>query len=155
MLHCLVFVFLPFFILDYLMYKCNGTANITGKKCTTYKMCKIVNKLLSKIVEEKMPSRPKTVLFLREKWSTCGIILMISQWQLHPWILLRAICQESENSWWVSSWWTTLFVDPRGCPVSLVGLVWWVIWRVRVRLSVHGLSIAASGWIGWVARHDR
>ena len=24
---------------------------------------------------------------------------------------------------WVSSW-TTVFVDPRGCPVSLVGLVW-------------------------------
>ena len=26
---------------------------------------------------------------------------------------------------------STVFVDPRGCPVSLVGLVWWVIWWVK------------------------
>jgi len=61
---------------------------------------------------------------------------MISPWQLHPWILLRAICQDSENSRWVSSW-TTVFIDPGGCPVSLVGLVWWVIWWVKVHIRTY------------------
>ena len=51
-----------------------------------------------------------------------GTVLMISQWQLHHWILSRAITRDLVDSRWVCLW-TALFADPGGHPVYWFGLV--------------------------------